>query len=132
MPAFARCIWATVFPSRDFIWRFLRRDMFLILFGGANRDRTDDLYNAIVALSQLSYGPFAKQFRICTYTSYHKDAREIPVAMTIFSPLSSDPRHPRHPHRPYPHHHRENHHLPAHLSARNRCHSHHRHHQIRK
>ena len=26
--------------------------------GGANRDRTDDLYNAIVALSQLSYGPF--------------------------------------------------------------------------
>ena len=27
------------------------------LDGGANRDRTDDLYNAIVALSQLSYGP---------------------------------------------------------------------------
>ena len=26
--------------------------------GGANRDRTDDLYNAIVALSQLSYGPY--------------------------------------------------------------------------
>ena len=26
-------------------------------FGGAGRDRTDDLYNAIVALSQLSYGP---------------------------------------------------------------------------
>ena len=25
--------------------------------GGASRDRTDDLYNAIVALSQLSYGP---------------------------------------------------------------------------
>ena len=25
--------------------------------GGANRDRTGDLYNAIVALSQLSYGP---------------------------------------------------------------------------
>ncbi len=25
--------------------------------GGANRDRTDDLYNAIVALSQLSYSP---------------------------------------------------------------------------
>ena len=25
--------------------------------GGAGRDRTDDLYNAIVALSQLSYGP---------------------------------------------------------------------------
>ena len=66
MPAFAKCIWATVFPSRDFIWRFLRRDFF-ILFGGANRDRTDDLYNAIVALSQLSYGPFAKQFGICLH-----------------------------------------------------------------
>ena len=25
--------------------------------GGAKRDRTADLYNAIVALSQLSYGP---------------------------------------------------------------------------
>jgi hypothetical protein len=25
--------------------------------GGASRDRTGDLYNAIVALSQLSYGP---------------------------------------------------------------------------
>ncbi len=27
------------------------------VFGGARRDRTADLYNAIVALSQLSYGP---------------------------------------------------------------------------
>ena len=27
--------------------------------GGASRDRTGDLYNAIVALSQLSYGPSA-------------------------------------------------------------------------
>ena len=102
------------------------------MFGGANRDRTDDLYNAIVALSQLSYGPFAKQFEVFTYTSYHKDAREIPAAVTIFSPLSSDPSHPRHPHRPYPHYHRENHHLPVHLSARNLSHSHHRHHQIKQ
>ena len=32
--------------------------------GGARRDRTADLYNAIVALSQLSYGPvFARLFR---------------------------------------------------------------------
>ncbi len=28
-----------------------------ILYGGAGRDRTDDLLNAIQALSQLSYGP---------------------------------------------------------------------------
>ena len=28
-----------------------------LLSGGAKRDRTADLYNAIVALSQLSYGP---------------------------------------------------------------------------
>jgi hypothetical protein len=27
------------------------------LFGGADRSRTDDLLNAIQALSQLSYGP---------------------------------------------------------------------------
>jgi hypothetical protein len=27
--------------------------------GGAKEDRTPDLYNAIVALSQLSYGPTA-------------------------------------------------------------------------
>ena len=29
----------------------------MVGFGGASRDRTGDLYNAIVALSQLSYGP---------------------------------------------------------------------------
>ena len=29
-------------------------------FGGAEGDRTPDLYNAIVALSQLSYGPFMR------------------------------------------------------------------------
>jgi hypothetical protein len=32
-------------------------ELTLCLFGGAKRDRTVDLYNAIVALSQLSYGP---------------------------------------------------------------------------
>lgn len=30
-------------------------------FGGPKRDRTADLHNAIVALSQLSYGPEARQ-----------------------------------------------------------------------
>ena len=29
----------------------------LLVSGGAEGDRTPDLYNAIVALSQLSYGP---------------------------------------------------------------------------
>jgi hypothetical protein len=29
--------------------------------GGARRDRTADLVNAIHALSQLSYGPFASE-----------------------------------------------------------------------
>ena len=29
----------------------------LVFFGGAKGSRTPDLYNAIVALSQLSYGP---------------------------------------------------------------------------
>src|SRR5579875_997686 len=37
-------------------------------FGGASRDRTGDLYNAIVALSQLSYGPTleARKNSVCT------------------------------------------------------------------
>ena len=36
----------------------LRRDY---EFGGAERDRTDDLLNAIQALSQLSYSPTVKR-----------------------------------------------------------------------
>ena len=32
--------------------------------GGAKRDRTADLYNAIVALSQLSYGPKFRDGRV--------------------------------------------------------------------
>ncbi len=34
-----------------------RRFEAISMGGGAGRNRTDDLYNAIVALSQLSYGP---------------------------------------------------------------------------
>ena len=37
----------------------------LIFNGGADRDRTDDLLNAIQALSQLSYSPYLK-----TITNY--------------------------------------------------------------
>ena len=32
-------------------------DLGVLIYGGARRDRTADLYNAIVALSQLSYSP---------------------------------------------------------------------------
>ncbi|MEY2700015.1 MAG: hypothetical protein RIQ52_770 [Pseudomonadota bacterium] len=32
----------------------------ILRLGGAKEDRTPDLYNAIVALSQLSYGPLPK------------------------------------------------------------------------
>ena len=34
-------------------------------FGGAKRDRTADLCNAIAALSQLSYSPTAKRRENC-------------------------------------------------------------------
>src|SRR5205085_870325 len=34
-----------------------RRLSLLVVLGGADRDRTDDLLNAIQALSQLSYSP---------------------------------------------------------------------------
>ena len=37
------------------------------IIGGARRDRTADLYNAIVALSQLSYDP-----TICDWSAFAK------------------------------------------------------------
>ena len=40
----------TIWETRDLHEQRLKN-------GGARRDRTADLYNAIVALSQLSYGP---------------------------------------------------------------------------
>src|SRR5690606_8464695 len=43
--------------------------------GGADQDRTDDLYNAIVALSQLSYGPIL--VRVATKSSVSVAARGI-------------------------------------------------------
>ena len=46
---------------------FLRKNPFqalpaIVLFGGAERDRTADLVNAIHALSQLSYSPKKRSF----------------------------------------------------------------------
>jgi hypothetical protein len=38
-------------------WDGFRASVHGFLIGGADRDRTDDLHNAIVALFQLSYGP---------------------------------------------------------------------------
>ena|GEM_PF-4168662 len=43
-----------------------KRATCLIFFGGADRDRTDDLLNAIQALSQLSYSP-TEVFKIKNY-----------------------------------------------------------------
>ena len=45
--------WRT--PKRTKAWE--SNPQAFALNGGARRDRTVDLYNAIVALSQLSYGP---------------------------------------------------------------------------
>ena len=33
-------------------------------YGGASRDRTDDLCSAIAALSQLSYSPFSRAIAV--------------------------------------------------------------------
>ena len=52
--------------------------------GGANRDRTDDLYNAIVALSQLSYGP--NKF-IYTFFCVKKTRPLCQQYLTIFLPF---------------------------------------------
>lgn len=42
---------------REAIDKFNEAEDGSVEIGGADRDRTGDLYNAIVALSQLSYGP---------------------------------------------------------------------------
>jgi hypothetical protein len=42
------------------------------LFGGARRNRTDDLFNAIEALSQLSYGPTLSPAWV---SGVHRDSR---------------------------------------------------------
>jgi hypothetical protein len=42
-------------------WDVLRRDI-----GGASRDRTDDLFHAMEALSQLSYGPTRSRGKLRT------------------------------------------------------------------
>ncbi len=47
-------------------------------YGGADRDRTDDLLNAIQALSQLSYGP----------TLHLHDAKKILESQTAVLGLS--------------------------------------------
>ena len=51
----------------------------LLNFGGAEGNRTPDLYNAIVALSQLSYGPIILgifQQATDTYGWWRDKARE--------------------------------------------------------
>ena len=42
--------------------------MKLVVFGGDGRDRTDDLLNAIQALSQLSYAPVQYIVYLMNYT----------------------------------------------------------------
>jgi hypothetical protein len=49
-----------VFPSSVFSYL---NSVFCLLAGGADRDRTDDLKLAKLALSQLSYGPGARRAR---------------------------------------------------------------------
>ena len=46
-----RVISGNILFLNNIYWSSLKDD------GGADRDRTDDLHNAIVALFQLSYGP---------------------------------------------------------------------------
>jgi hypothetical protein len=57
--------------------------------GGASRDRTGDLYNAIVALSQLSYGPATGKTRILG------SDRELVKRFAHIDPLALPLRHRR-------------------------------------
>ena len=47
--------------------------------GGARRNRTDDLFNAIEALSQLSYGPISSVICIGGAAGVGDDAAEAAV-----------------------------------------------------
>ncbi len=49
-------------------------------FGGAKRDRTVDLYNAIVALSQLSYGPEFWGAVCAAQVGEHRDFKKLAQA----------------------------------------------------
>jgi hypothetical protein len=55
----------------------IRRDQ-LLFVGGAKEDRTPDLYNAIVALSQLSYGPMKERYR----TGAQKSSKRSDIFLT--------------------------------------------------
>lgn len=60
--------------------------------GGANRDRTDDLLNAIQALSQLSYGPTLFQ---PDHAGWPACERLIQDASNPDKPLFSGKEHPQ-------------------------------------
>ena len=51
-------------------WHIPRRGI-----GGASRDRTDDLFHAMEALSQLSYGPTRRRGKLRTPRSIVKPDR---------------------------------------------------------
>ncbi len=44
---------------KNLCWFMLTKTYSYVIFGGAKRDRTADLLNAIQALSQLSYSPMS-------------------------------------------------------------------------
>jgi hypothetical protein len=51
----------------------------MIRGGGASRDRTDDLFHAMEALSQLSYGPVQGPVSEGNYTGHAECGRRFPV-----------------------------------------------------
>ena len=59
--------------------------------GGARRDRTADLYNAIVALSQLSYGPGRREFSDRTACLSRRKSEPRPCARGMCAPGTRDP-----------------------------------------
>ena len=58
----------------------------LTKLGGAGRNRTDDLYNAIVALSQLSYGPLP--YLSMTFEEFENIKLDL-VALFLYNSVNS-------------------------------------------
>ena len=57
----------------------------LDIFGGADRDRTDDLLNAIQALSQLSYGPTIGCSQWCLLSKGKRDTLKSQILSDLLS-----------------------------------------------
>ena len=71
--------------GRSVLGKEKTRNLSVSGFGGDNRDRTDDLLNAIQALSQLSYTP--RSFSVGTFVSIAGESSFVNYKFSFFENL---------------------------------------------